>query len=641
MHRSTRRACEGWRLAMNSGIQATLENNASASSALSGIARVPSGVSGAASFRSTFASSVSHSTANSSPSYASTIAGVKVEAKSSDFKAPGSNPKASQKEDAAAARDATVGVSATLPAPPETLQPTTLSDQLAASALASSPNSLLDSLLASGSASIPSSLSPQASAPKQSATNPPAETSSVQMGWLKGAGALETVAGQSKVGPAQLESSVTAPSTPVEACAVTGTRDSASLPSAQFPVGAASQNTASGPGGNSLVDALLGSVALEGCATPNLVSSTANPAARRESPESLQRPTAADVSTACATPAPGTGSAPAVGPTASHPPESVPANLENGLSTGAPFKLNLSNQGNDSSTSSSLLASSTSPSSSTSTVPAAGPSMRSDLGHKSTTSDVGSGRPSATSPAPNGAQNAQNNPPNNNPQKKDAQGPNSGPSEQPLHGNAAAAEAPNAAAQPVLPLVTATSVPADVAGQLEASRSAHAASTPDTASGPGAGDSPIPGPVSGEPPIVPAVGPVQMAQMVSRATQSEMRIGLNTSAFGAVEVRTLVRANDVGLAIGSERGDLRSLLASEIPGLANRLQQQSLRLGHVNFHESSSFSGNSSPEGNSQRRFFAQPARAQSSVAETRAETSLPGTTEKTSSRHAGLSVLA
>jgi len=132
-----------------------------------------------------------------------------------------------------------------------------------------------------------------------------------------------------------------------------------------------------------------------------------------------------------------------------------------------------------------------------------------------------------------------------------------------------------------------------------------------------------------------------MAQMVSRAAQSEMRIGLTTSAFGNVEVRTQVRANDVGLAIGSERGDLRSLLANELPGLANRLQQQSLRLSQVNFHETSAFSGGSSSGGNPQRRFFTPPAPAPP-VSET-APGNFPatGNTESSRSRHAGLSVLA
>ena len=92
-------------------------------------------------------------------------------------------------------------------------------------------------------------------------------------------------------------------------------------------------------------------------------------------------------------------------------------------------------------------------------------------------------------------------------------------------------------------------------------------------------------PLSRELRSVPASGPVQMAQMVNRAAQSEMRIGMTTSAFGNVEVRTVVHANEVGVLIGSEKGDLRVLLANELPGIANTLQQQDLRLNQVNFHQ--------------------------------------------------------
>ncbi len=85
-----------------------------------------------------------------------------------------------------------------------------------------------------------------------------------------------------------------------------------------------------------------------------------------------------------------------------------------------------------------------------------------------------------------------------------------------------------------------------------------------------------------------------MAQMVNKAAQSEMRIGLNTSAFGSVEVRTVVHANEVGVQIGSEKGDLRSLLSNELPGIASTLQQQNLRLNQVNFHQGFAFSNNMS-----------------------------------------------
>lgn len=109
------------------------------------------------------------------------------------------------------------------------------------------------------------------------------------------------------------------------------------------------------------------------------------------------------------------------------------------------------------------------------------------------------------------------------------------------------------------------------------------------------------------PATLPGPGPVQMAQMVTRASQSEMRIGLNTSAFGSVEVRTVVHAGDVGLSVGSEKGDLHSLLSNELPTIAGSLQQQSLRLTQVTFHQGSGLSGNSSSGGGSQQQRFAAP----------------------------------
>ena len=99
-------------------------------------------------------------------------------------------------------------------------------------------------------------------------------------------------------------------------------------------------------------------------------------------------------------------------------------------------------------------------------------------------------------------------------------------------------------------------------------------------------------------------GPVQVAQMANKAAQAEMRIGMNTSAFGNVEVRTVVHSNEVGVAIGSERGDLRSLLSSELPGIAHALQQQSLRLNEVDFHQGGfAFSNQMSSGSDSQQRF--------------------------------------
>jgi flagellar hook-length control protein FliK len=91
---------------------------------------------------------------------------------------------------------------------------------------------------------------------------------------------------------------------------------------------------------------------------------------------------------------------------------------------------------------------------------------------------------------------------------------------------------------------------------------------------------------------------VQLAQMANRAGQSEMRIGLNTAAFGSVEVRTVVRSGDVGLTIGSEKGDLHGLLSNEMPALTSNLQQQNLRLNNVSFTQGSGFSNGSNGSNN-------------------------------------------
>jgi hypothetical protein len=133
-----------------------------------------------------------------------------------------------------------------------------------------------------------------------------------------------------------------------------------------------------------------------------------------------------------------------------------------------------------------------------------------------------------------------------------------------------------------------------------------------------------------------------MAQMATHASQSEMHIGMNTSAFGNVEVHTVVRASDVGLSVGSEKGDLHSLLSNELPTIANSLQQQSLRLSQVSFHQGSGLSGNLSSGGGSQQQRFSSPApSAGGGGDEDNSEASLELPEITTLGRGAGLSILA
>ncbi len=138
-------------------------------------------------------------------------------------------------------------------------------------------------------------------------------------------------------------------------------------------------------------------------------------------------------------------------------------------------------------------------------------------------------------------------------------------------------------------------------------------------------------------------GSVQLAHMINKAAQTEMRIGFNTTAFGNVEVRTVVHANDVGVQIGSERGDLRSLLANDLPAITNHLQQQNLRLSEVNFHQAGfGSSGNSASGGDSrQRSFTPQPAAISQQFSDGLRADATPTPETRTVARGTGLSILA
>jgi hypothetical protein len=141
-------------------------------------------------------------------------------------------------------------------------------------------------------------------------------------------------------------------------------------------------------------------------------------------------------------------------------------------------------------------------------------------------------------------------------------------------------------AMPVQPAVPATAAQPGPTGQ---------ASPPSPPSGPAPPAQVLP---------APSPGPVQLAQIANRVGQSEMRIGMTTSAFGSVEVRTTVHASDVGVLIGSEKGDLRGLLASEMPGIASTLQQQNLRLNSVSYMQGFDSSNPHSGGGNPQQQAF-------------------------------------
>jgi hypothetical protein len=112
---------------------------------------------------------------------------------------------------------------------------------------------------------------------------------------------------------------------------------------------------------------------------------------------------------------------------------------------------------------------------------------------------------------------------------------------------------------------------------------------------------------------LPAVGTVETARLVAGVAQSEMHMGLQTQAFGNVELHAVVRDSQVGLTVGSERGDLRTLLAPEVSGLQTTFRQQDLRFDNIRFLETNTgttagFSGGADSQPRSSSQQHSSPA---------------------------------
>ena len=173
-------------------------------------------------------------------------------------------------------------------------------------------------------------------------------------------------------------------------------------------------------------------------------------------------------------------------------------------------------------------------------------------------------------------------------------GPNAVPSFIPFASNAAASN-PSTIAHPAIPSPPSlTPINADQAG-----------------GNPGSGSKTPASPADPPPLRPPGASGLQLARIVNGMAQSEMHIGLRTSSFGNVEVHTVVRDSQVGLAVGSEKGDLRTFLTSEVLGLQNSFRQQDLRFDTINFlspgtNANSGFSaGSNSQSGRQDQRHYA------------------------------------
>ena len=98
---------------------------------------------------------------------------------------------------------------------------------------------------------------------------------------------------------------------------------------------------------------------------------------------------------------------------------------------------------------------------------------------------------------------------------------------------------------------------------------------------------------------------IQSARVLERMGQSEMRLGLNSGNFGAIELHTHVNQDQVGASIATSHAELRAAMMAEMPSLEHAIAQHQLKLDSFNLDSRTSAqnggsgdaAGNQSPRG--------------------------------------------
>lgn len=111
-----------------------------------------------------------------------------------------------------------------------------------------------------------------------------------------------------------------------------------------------------------------------------------------------------------------------------------------------------------------------------------------------------------------------------------------------------------------------------------------------------------------EGPLPAPLGPVHIARVIEKLGQSEMHIGLQTASFGSVQVHTIIRDAQVGISLANEKGDLRALVAPEVPSLESSFRAQELRLDNLQFLSHSAGYGAGHGDGAGQDLRYFRPA---------------------------------
>ena len=115
--------------------------------------------------------------------------------------------------------------------------------------------------------------------------------------------------------------------------------------------------------------------------------------------------------------------------------------------------------------------------------------------------------------------------------------------------------------------------------------------------------------LDGAPPIASRMPPAARIS-TGPGADLQMHIAVRTTAFGAVEIHTLVQQNQVGLAINADRS-VTHWMGSEVQNIASGLKDNHLNLASVDFNHSSGLqSGSGFQRGHAQQQGFHSPGSA-------------------------------
>ena len=104
--------------------------------------------------------------------------------------------------------------------------------------------------------------------------------------------------------------------------------------------------------------------------------------------------------------------------------------------------------------------------------------------------------------------------------------------------------------------------------------------------------------------LTPTPPALQTTQVLQRMDKAEIRIGLQSTNFGAIRLHTTVANAQVGAAVSTSHPGLRDALLAEAPSLEKAIARHSLRLDSVTV-EASSANSNFNSFGSNER----QPSR--------------------------------